>query len=73
MITTRPQPDAQILADVLSRRAQFNSIEKPTLGHLADSGLFSFAGRLGNPTGWWHCPACWMDYATKRQYTGAAA
>ena len=56
------------LNEIQQRRAAYNSLEKRTLGALAASGLFSFAGRLSEPSGLWHCPACWMDYATKGQY-----
>lgn len=67
------KPETELLRGILNRQAAFNTIKNPTLGDLSDSGLFSYAGRLRNPFGAWHCPACWMDYATHGQYTGAAA
>lgn len=66
------KPDAELLRGVLNRQAQFRTIKNPNLGDLSDSGLFSYEGRLSQPFGAWHYPACWMDYA-KGRYTGAAA
>lgn len=65
--------EQQHLRDVQARQSALNALEKPTLGDLAEAGVFSYCGRLANPTGWWHCPACWMDYATHGQYQGAKA
>lgn len=72
MIVVNIKPEREMLRDVLRMRERFNAIKKPNLGDLSESGLFSFAGRLREPFGAWHCPACWMDYA-RGKYSGGAA
>ena len=64
--------DVERLRQVFARQEVFNAIERPTLGDLAESGLYSYAGRLSDPRGWWHCQNCWMDYAVAGQYREAA-
>lgn len=65
--------DLQKLRDVQAQQQRLNELKTPTVGELAESGLFSFAGRIASPFGAWHCPACWTDYAAGGQYAGAAA
>ena len=63
--------DLQALRDVQARQNALNALHNPTLGDLSEAGVFTHSGRLSAPQGWWHCPACWMDYAVNGQYKEA--
>ena len=71
--TTQPHSaasDLQKLAAFQRLQQRLNAMPCPTIGDMAALGAtFSFAGRLANPFGAWHCPNCWRDYAAAGQYT----